>query len=89
MNATDLALWRYFRSSAFSNDTGQEIPVERMDYNGDGSILYEGIAPWGSLPSAPVWLITRVTYSNGSMILKEHSHNFQIWDNRTTTVTYG
>lgn len=83
MNSADLANFKLSSVSAFKVGVSQNIPVERYDYDSNGNLIYEGIAPYGSLASDAAWLIRRTTYDgNNNLILKESSLGYQIWNNR-------
>lgn len=80
MNVPDL--------TAFTAYRGGPWPVTRFEYDGSNHVTHIGVAPRGSLTSASVWKIFRLTYSVDNVTLIESSLEDQVWDDRLTSVTY-
>lgn len=58
--------------------------IQRMAYDGDGKLVYYGLARKGSATTDSAWLIERYTYTGDNLTLTEMSDFNQVWDDRET-----
>lgn len=43
--------------------------TQRIEYDGSGNAIYIGLAPVGSLTSAPVWQVQKLTYDGSNRFI--------------------
>ena len=87
MNPADLATWRQFAQVVFISTNSlpaQHYPQVRYDYDGDGNLVYVGIAPRGAASSAEAWIIWKLSYTSSRVTQQQSTLPNQIWDDRVT-----
>ncbi len=62
---------------------------QKLDYDGDGKLIYSGEAVPGSLSSAAVWAIKKLVYDVDDQLIETlwaggSSDRTNIWDNRVS-----
>ena len=62
-----------------------DFPQRLLDYDGNGNLIYVGIATRGSATSAAKWIIWQLTYNASQQLTSvKVSIPLQIWDNRSS-----
>lgn len=74
MNASDIAVSRRFY--------GRDLIQERFDYDGDGQVIYSGVAKRGKATSESAWWIFKYTYSGSNVTAIQVAPQDSVWDDR-------
>ena len=80
MNSLDLSL---IKRAQF----GRELFITNVENDSDGKPIYIGLAPKGTADSASLWVIEKITYTNGYFTSSRLSDDNAIWNDRAS-LTY-
>lgn len=78
MSLTDHQVRYYFR---------EEAVQEKIDYDGNGNIVYQGYAKPGAATSGNIWIIFKMTYDVSNRVTAVQVVLNKAWDNRAS-LTY-